>query len=96
MTKYRIIIPVVLGLFIWQGVADAASISTRVRILESKIAKQDRKIKQSLSVRTLSDSKIEKGLKKVNRLEKKMNRFIKESQDAKKRRGRTDKRYAFP
>ena len=45
MVLKRIIIATVLSLFVWQGVADAASISTRVRILESKVAKQHKQIK---------------------------------------------------
>ena len=71
MINYKVLIPLLIGLFIWQGVAEAASISTRVRILESKISKQDKKISQSMSVRSLQSAKVDKSLAKVKALEKK-------------------------
>ena len=95
MTKYKVMIPLILGLFVWQGVADAASISTRVRILEGKVAKQDRVIKNSLKSIQSRDTKVEQSLAKVNNLEKKVEKLLK-GEGAKKRLERADKRYAFP
>ncbi len=94
MTKYKIMIPLVLGLFIWQGIADAASISTRVRILEGKVAKQDRVIKNSLKSLSAREAKGEQALAKVNALEKKVEKLLKGGD--KKRLERADKRYTFP
>ena len=88
-------IPLILGLFVWQGVADAASISTRVRILEGKVAKQDRVIKSSLKSLSAGGTKGAQALAKVNYLEKKVEKLIKK-EGGKKRLERADKRYAFP
>lgn len=95
MTPYKTMIPLVLGLFIWQGVADAASISTRVRVLESKVAKQDKVIKNSLKSLQSREAKVEKVLIKVKELEKKVDSLLpKKGQN--RRLERADKRYAFP
>ena len=95
MTKFKIMIPLVLGLFTWQGIADAASISTRVRILEGKIAKQDRAIKNSLKSLTIRDDKAEKALNKVNALEQKVDKLVTGKGGAKWLE-RADKRYTYP
>jgi uncharacterized coiled-coil protein SlyX len=76
MVSYRVLIPLFLSLFIWQGVADAASISTRVRVLESKVAKQDSKIKHSETLRQAQDAKIDKSLAKVKVIEKKVDLLL--------------------
>lgn len=97
MKTYKLMIPVVLGLFVWQGVADAASISTRVRVLENKVAKQDRQIKQTLrQAQGLSKEHVDKTLAQVKALEKKVDVLLKNSEDAKRKASSSDKRYAFP
>ncbi|GKT11096.1 MAG: hypothetical protein ISEC1_P0059 [Thiomicrorhabdus sp.] len=96
MINYKVIIPLVIGIFVWQGVADAASISSRVRILESKISKQNFKIKQSMGINSLQSAKVDKSLVKIKALEKKVNRLLKSSKKAKIKAGRLDKRYAYP
>lgn len=96
MVRYKIFISLFLSLFIWQGVADAASISTRVRVLESKIAKQDYKIKQSETLRQAQDSKIDKSLAKVKGIEKKVDKLLKGKEGMEYKVERADKRYAFP
>ncbi|MGM0541753.1 MAG: hypothetical protein ACQEQR_04890 [Pseudomonadota bacterium] len=96
MVRYKVLIPLFLTLFIWQGVVDAASISTRVRVLESKVVKQDRKIRQSESVRQAQDSKIDKSLAKVKGIEKKVNKLLKGKEGLQQKLERADKRYAFP
>ncbi len=88
-------IPLILGLFIWQGVADAASISTRVRVLESKVAKQDKVIKNSLKSLQSREAKIEKSLIKMKELEKKVDSLL-PKKGKNSRLERADKRYAFP
>ena len=94
MANYKIMIPLVLGLFIWQGIADAASISTRVRVLEGKVAKQDRVIKNSLKSLNAREAKGEQALAKVNALEKKVEKILKRG--GKNRLEHADKRYVFP
>lgn len=96
MVSYRVLIPLFLSLFVWQGVADAASISTRVRVLESKVAKQDRSIKQSETLRQAQDSKIDKSLAKVKVVEKKVDKLLKGKEGVEYKIERGDKRYAFP
>lgn len=95
MVLKRIIISTVLSLFVWQGVADAASISTRVRILESKVAKQDKQIKSSVQSQQSSAAKVDRSLAKMQALEKKLSKLL---EDEKKGASaeRSDKRYAFP
>ena len=95
MAKFKVMIPLVLGLFVWQGIADAASISTRVRILEGKVSKQDRVIKNSLKSLNARGAKGEQALAKVNALEKKIEKILKGEQD-KSKLEHADKRYAFP
>lgn len=85
----------ILSMFVWQGVADAASISTRVRILESKVAKHDKEIKMSEQSRQDNNAKVDKGLAKIQALENKLTKILKE-EEKQKNVDRTDKRYAFP
>ncbi len=88
-------IPLVLGLFVWQGIADAASISTRVRVLESKVAKQDKVIKNSLKSLQSREAKVEESLAKIKELEKKVNSLL-PKKGKNRRLERADKRYTFP
>ena len=95
MVLKRIIIATVLSLFVWQGVADAASISTRVRILESKVAKQHKQIKSSVESQKSSAAKVDRSLAKMQALEKKLAKLLKDEKKGASAE-RTDKRYAFP
>ncbi|WP_029407141.1 hypothetical protein [Thiomicrorhabdus sp. Milos-T2] len=95
MILKKILIATILSLFVWQGVADAASISTRVRILESKVAKQDKQIRASTQSQKNSEVKVDKSLAKMRALEKKLSKLLKKD-DKKKVFERSDKRYAFP
>ncbi|BCN92955.1 hypothetical protein THMIRHAM_07400 [Thiomicrorhabdus immobilis] len=91
----KVFVATILSLFVWQSVADAASISTRVRILESKVAKQDKQIKASEQSQKNSEAKVDKSLAKMQALEKKLSKLLKE--DGKEKTAeRADKRYAFP
>jgi uncharacterized coiled-coil protein SlyX len=91
----KLVIASILSIFVWQGVADAASISTRVRILESKVSKQDKKIKATYEAQKASSAKVDKGLAKMTALEKKLTNLIKESKQSKSD-NKTDTRYSFP
>jgi len=91
----QFVVASVLSIFVWQGVADAASISTRVRILESKVSKQDKKIQASHEAQKHSSAKVDKGLAKMAALEKKLTKLIKESKEPDVKT-KTDSRYSFP
>lgn len=91
----RVLVGLLLSLFMWQSVADAASISTRVRILESKVAKQDKVIRHSTESQKDNALKVDRGLAKINALEKKISTLLKDKNSPKKAE-RSDKRYAYP
>jgi len=76
MIVKKVIVGLVLSMFVWQGLADAASISTRVRILESKVAKQDKVIKDSAQSQQDSAVKVDRSLAKIQALEKKLSKFM--------------------
>lgn len=95
MILKKILIATILSLFVWQGIADAASISTRVRILESKVAKQDKQIRASTQSQKNSEVKVDRSLAKMRALEKKLSKLLKKD-DKNKVSERSDKRYAFP
>ena len=90
-----------ISLLLWYPVADAASISTRVRILENKVAKQDNIIKQQSSAQKKSMTEMSDGLKQVEELKQQVELLVK--QQAKQMKAAknpeappTDKRYAYP
>lgn len=91
-----IFIVVFIAAFTWQSVADAASISTRVRILESKVAKHDKVMKDAIQSQQMSEVTINKSLAKMKALEKKINKMLDEKNKDKKSQNTHDKRYAFP
>lgn len=82
--------------FSLQSVAEAASISTRVRILESKVAKQDKAMQQAIKSQQSSEAQVAKSLSKMKALEKKVDKLLKDKQQAAKSDSKMDKRYAFP
>lgn len=90
----KILIGSFVSLFILQGVAEAASISSRVRVLESKVYKQDKKIRAATQAQQQGIAKADKSLSKVQSLERKLNALIKEQK--KEVKPPKDKRYAFP
>ena len=91
-----ILIISIIAVFTWQSVAYAASISTRVRILESKVAKHDKAMKDAIQSQNKSEIYVNKSLKKVQALEKKMDKLIEEKSKNKRAQQGYDKRYAFP
>lgn len=96
MKLRSILIVTFVGAFTFQGIAEAASMSTRVRVLESKVAKQDRNIKQSLKTQKVNEAKIKSSLAKMQALEKKVKKMLDQQKLDKKKGPITDKRYAFP
>ncbi|BBP43989.1 hypothetical protein [Thiosulfativibrio zosterae] len=101
MKKIQLSSWLLIGLLLWYPVADAASISTRVRILENKVAKQDNIIKQQSSAQKKSLTEMSDGLKQVEELKQQVELLVK--QQAKQMKAAknpemppTDKRYAYP
>lgn len=84
-----------IGLFGVITVAEAASISTRVRILEGKVSKFDKKVKAESSARQAFEKKVDAKLTQVDDLHKQVESIVKQM-EAKKKGNKEDKRYAFP
>lgn len=95
-TRKKIVIACFLALFGLQEIAYAASISTRVRILESKVAKQDRVMKSLQSNYQSQAKEVKSELSKIRALENKVDQLIKAQEGKNKRKHLTDKRYAYP
>lgn len=83
-------------LFTWVGIAEAASISTRVRILESKVSKIDRAASTENTQRQAFEARIDEKLITVDDLKRQMDKMQKQNVEHKKQDGLEDKRYAFP
>lgn len=101
MKKRTLTIFVLTTLILFEGVAAAASISTRVRILEGKVAKQERMVKQVAKTSEARQERFNQGMNKVHQLERKVKTLDKKFADkfdaqTEKAKGRTDKRYAYP
>ena len=83
----------VLIMFTAQEFVYAASISTRVRILENKVASHAKEVKQ---LKTAQDEKlklVDSKLHSIKALESKLDLLMKERDKA---RGGEDKRYSYP
>ncbi|MEA3405594.1 MAG: hypothetical protein U9R28_07640 [Pseudomonadota bacterium] len=95
MRRQTIGLSLFIVLFAWMGVAEAASISTRVRILESKVSKFDKKAATESTARKAFETKVNKKLTSVDDLQKQVEKIVKQME--KKKKGQlVDKRYAFP
>lgn len=92
-TKKKILIACFVALF---GVNEvmAASISTRVRVLETKVAKQDKDMKTLQADYQSQSGMVKNELSKIRALESKLDELIK--MQHKKTEPLVDKRYAFP
>ncbi|MDG6773385.1 hypothetical protein QCB45_03495 [Thiomicrorhabdus sp. ZW0627] len=96
MRKQKIIIvSLLIAFFTWMEVAQAASISTRVRILEGKVSKHDKKIKSEAAARQVYEKKVDGKLGVVDDLEKKVKKIMSEMHADKASKG-DDKRYTYP
>lgn len=93
LTRNKILIVGFIAFFGLQQVL-AASISTRVRVLESKVAKQDRVVKSLRSDYSNQSTLVKSELSKIRALEDKVDALIKTKKSGPK--VVEDKRYAFP
>lgn len=94
MKKLKLAVFVLVGMFTLQGIAEAASISTRVRILESKVNKQNKLIKKQTQETKRQNAKLDKGLRDVQELKAQVEKFMRDAE--KKNKNKEDKRYAYP
>ncbi|SIN94830.1 hypothetical protein SAMN05443662_1085 [Sulfurivirga caldicuralii] len=86
---------------LWLGVVlifavqsvQAASISTRVRILESKVKKHDRQIRANTKAIAVQRNAVKKQGERIDKLEGRVGHL---ESFMKKRRGAVDKRYFYP
>lgn len=94
--RYRAVgLSLFIVLFTWIGIAEAASISTRVRILESKMSKVDKIASAENAKRQAFEAKIDGKLMTVDDLKRQVDALIKKS-ESKGQDQLEDKRYAFP
>ena len=96
MTKLSIIVTLFISVFVLQGIADAASISTRVRILESKTSKQDRQIKQQLKEQKSLKVRVDKGLQEIDDVKSEVEKFMMKSQVVKRAPKMEEGDYSYP
>ena len=101
MRKTMVMTVVLSALILFEGVAAAASISTRVRILEGKVAQQERTVKQVSKSSETQQQRFDQGMNKVQQLERKVKTLDKKftdqfEQKQKQASNGQDKRYAYP
>ncbi|BBP45498.1 hypothetical protein THMIRHAS_08710 [Thiosulfatimonas sediminis] len=103
MKKRTIQSAVLVVLLMVEGTALAASISTRVRILEGKVASQERTVKQVSETNAAQKEQFEQGMNKVHQLERKVQLLDKKFSEQFDEKAKTnavksggDKRYAYP
>ncbi len=96
MNKLSIIISIFICLFVLEGVAEAASVSTRVRILESKSYKHSKQIKQQVRDQKKLVVRVDKGLQEIEDVKLQVERFISKAETKKKQQGRMSPGYSYP
>lgn len=100
MKKIHLAIIALIVVFGFQSVAYSASISTRVRILEGKVAKQAKLIKKQKAANIKSEKDLKTGLKDVQELKTQVEAFMKKQlakeRQKNKKKNSVDKRYAYP
>jgi len=98
MKKTFVLTAFVLTMFVGQSIAEASSISTRVRVLEGKVAKQDRDIKKETAARLRQSQQVKASLSKMEDLHIKVNYLLKKQkeQDRKKKKLKPRPHYSYP
>ncbi|MDX1796484.1 MAG: hypothetical protein R3219_07145 [Hydrogenovibrio sp.] len=94
MNKLTLMIGLLIGLLAFQTIAEAASISTRVRILESKVYKQGKQIDRQIRENKYQNAKLDKGLAEIKTLKGQVEEFMRDAK--KKEEHEADNRYSFP
>ena len=97
MRKITFVVAVMLMLFTFQTIAEAASISTRVRILEGKVYKQSKLIKQQARQNRSYSQELKNGLKDIEHQKLEVKNYMSQQETTKKKQKTSkDKRYSFP
>lgn len=99
MNKTTMAILLIVSAFAWQSIAQAASISSRVRALESKVAKHDRAIKAESSARQKQSKEVKESLAQVEELQHRVNYLIRQQKKNKTKKpvkGKDPTIYSFP
>ncbi|MBD3611739.1 MAG: hypothetical protein HUJ13_04910 [Hydrogenovibrio crunogenus] len=97
MKKITLVVSVMVAMFTFQTIAEAASISTRVRILEGKVYKQSKLIKQQARQNRSYSQDLKNGLKDIEQLKLEVKNFMKQQEtNKKKQKTSKDNRYSFP
>ena len=96
MKKLTMMIVALMAIFAVQSVAEAASISKRVRVLEVKVSKQNKLIRQQTRATQKQTAKLDKGLKEMEELRLEVERFMRRAELKKKKKSDVDWRYAYP
>lgn len=84
MPTKTILALLLIGFLGLQSIAEAASISTRVRILESKVYKQGKLIREQSKKDNAYTSDLKKGLKEIELLRLELQAFMAQQEQAKK------------
>lgn len=87
-----------LVVFTLQSTADAASISTRVRILEGKVYKQSKLLKQQSSQTQSYSKELKRGLQELEMLKREIKTLKQKEQETVKKKSSqpSSKPYSFP
>lgn len=87
-----------LLVFALQSTADAASISTRVRILEGKVYKQSKLLEQQSSQTQSYSKELKQGLRELEMLKREVNTLKEKEKPSEKKKTlqREGKPYSFP
>ena len=98
MKKKAIVTAIVAAMFGWQSIAEAASISTRVRILESKVQKHAQLLEQHKKQRSQYQQQMQKNLQEMRALKKEVEAKLDppESEKPSVHAKRSPLRYAYP
>lgn len=96
MKRLTFAVILLIGVFAFQGIAEAASISTRVRILESKTYKLGKEVRQQKRENAAQSEKLDRGLQEIHKLKRKMEKFMQDAHKQKQQQEDPRNSYAFP
>ncbi len=80
MKKLQILTGIIISLFVLQGIVEAASISSRVRVLEANHLKQDRQIKQQTREQQALKTRVDEGLKEITGIKLKVEKMLEKTE----------------
>lgn len=100
MSKSHVLVGMLIVLVGIQTTVYAASVSTRVRVLESKVYSHAKLIKQQSQETQRNTLELKKGLKDMESMKVQFERFLKQQAsgdlEAKRKKQMADTRYAYP